>query len=612
MVFIYVLKNLKNINILHVNSILINIIKYFKGELILKKFMSLFLAVVLSIGLVGCGGKKVDKESEDTPKTEAPVAEETEKREIGGQLVAGITEMSGNFNPAYYSSAYDGHVVDMVFDPLITVDVDGNFIPSACKDWEFSKDGKEITFHMRDDMKFSDGEKVTADDVVFTYMILADPSYTGRYGSYVKDMVDYEAYSKGETKDFKGVVKVDDYTVKFCFAKSQRINLQSCGMGIMPEHYYGANWEQGDTSSIEAITTTPIGSGPYTLDKFEEAQFVSLKRNPDYYGEGYYVENVVCKFVDDTTDIVELTSKGIDYLPAVVDPEKINQARAKDFLTSNKYSRSGYGYCKFNCENGPTADPKVREALYYGFDIQKFVDTYFLDEESKEVLATVQYHPFSQMSWAIDDKLLSEMTEYKYDIDKAAKLLDEAGWKVGSSGYREKNGEVMNLKIAAMPDHDILNTLIPMWQSSWGEELKIKLDVAYLEFNTLLDYVLYNSDANVDKWSLYFMATSIPTPDPDDVYSMFHSSMIGSGKDNECRYKNPEVDKLLDEARVIVDKDEAKSYYQKVAKILNEEAPLMPVYANTYHDLYNKKIKGLETSPFCDWVKGLRNAYIEE
>jgi len=72
------------------------------------------------------------------------------------------------------------------------------------------------------------------------------------------------------------------------------------------------------------------------------------------------------------------------------------------------------------------------------------------------------------------------------------------------------------------------------------------------------------------------------------------------------------VDKLLDEAKSIVDKEEAKPYYNKIAKILNEDAPIVPVYANTYFDMYNKKIKGLETSPFCDWVKALKHAYIEE
>lgn len=576
----------------------------------MKKFMSLFLAGVLSVGLVGCGGGK--EKPEDAQKPDNPPVQEEGEKKVGGTLIAGVTEMSGNFNPAYYQSAYDGHVVDMVFQKLVDINAKGECEAQACKDWEVTNDGKDIIFHMKDDMTFSDGEKVTADDVVFTYKMLADPSYTGRYGSAVKDMVGYEEFSTGKTEEFKGVVKEDDYTVKFCFKEALRTNLEQGTQPILPEHYYGKNYKVGDTSSIEAITTEPMGSGPYVLEKFSEGEFASLKRRDDYKGEGYLIEKVMCKFVDNTTDIVELTSKEVDLLPGVVEPKKIDQARQKDFLTENHYDRSGYGYCKFNCEGGATADKKVRQALYYAFDIQQFVDTYYADEATGKPLASVQYHPFSQVSWAIDDALLSQMTAYKYDIEKSKSILDEAGWKVGASGYREKDGKVLEIKVAAMPDHDILATLIPMWQKSWGEDLKCKVEVAYLEFNPMMDLVQSNADANLDQWSIYFMANTFGTADPHGIYSDFHSDYIGSGKDNTCRYKNEEVDKLLDQGKSILDKEEAKPIYQKIAKQLNDDAPMMPVYANTYYDLYNKKIKNLNTSPFCNWAKVLKDAYIEE
>lgn len=593
-----------------------------------KKLIALLLVVVMVATLtVGCGDNNEpqqtdsssvseseepeQKEEEQQEEKEEP-KEETPKREIGGTLVAGIFEMSGNFNPLYYSSAYDAVVVDMVFQSLIQRNFEGEYEGVVAKDWEFSEDGKSITFHMRDDIVFSDGEPLTAEDVEFTYLVMADPSYTGRYSSAVKDMVGYDEYMKGETDVFKGVEVIDDYTIKFNFKEALRVNLSNCTYAIMPKHYYGKDFKPGDTSSVEAITTAPIGSGPYTLEKFEEKQFASLKRNPLYKDEGYYIENVICKFVDQTTDITELTSKGVDLLAGEIDPKKINQARATGFIKESSYPRSGYGYIKLNCEYGPTKDPKVRQALYYSFDIEEFVNSYFKDEETGEVLATVQYHPLSQISWAVDEELKKELIEYHFDLEKAKSILDEAGWKVGSSGYREKDGQILELNIAAMPDHDILNTLIPMWQRDWGEGLKVKLNIAYLEFNTMLDYVIYNSDENVDKWSLFFLATSINTPDPHSLYSSFHSDYIGSGEDNTCRYSNPKVDELLDKGKAIMDIEEAKPIYKEICKILNKEAPIMPVYANTYYDLYNEKIKNFKTSSLYDWVAALKDAYIEE
>lgn len=570
------------------------------------------MSSILAFSMAGCGNKdKAETPATDTPATDTPEA--PAEPTLGGTITVGVTEMSGLFNPAYYSSAYDGVVCDLVFDSLIAIDVDGEYQPSACDGkWVVSEDGKDITFKLRQDMTFEDGEKVTADDIVFTYRFLSDPSYTGRYGSYSQDLVGYEEYVAGAVDEFKGVTADDEYTVTFHFKEGFRTNIGNCGMAIMPEHYYGANWTPGDTSTIEAITTKPIGSGPYTLKNYLEGELAALTRNPDYYGEGYLIENVVCKFVDMTTDMLELTSGEIDMLGGVIEPPKINQAKATDFLTYNKYDRSGYGYVKFNCENGPTADKKVRQALYYGFNVEEFVNNYYKDPESGDILASTQYHPFSQVSWAIDDALLSEMTKYTYDLDKAAALLDEAGWKLNADGKREKDGEIMELKIAAMPDHDILATLIPMWQESWEKGLGVTLNIAYMEFNSMLDYVQFNSDDNVDKWSVYFMATTIPTPDPDSAYAEFTTKNIGSKKDNSSRYSNPEVDKLFDEAKTIIDQDEAKPYYQKIAKILNDDAVMVPVYANTYFDIYNEKIKDLETSPFCPWQKGLKDAWIDE
>jgi peptide/nickel transport system substrate-binding protein len=163
-----------------------------------------------------------------------------------------------------------------------------------------------------------------------------------------------------------------------------------------------------------------------------------------------------------------------------------------------------------------------------------------------------------------------------------------------------------------MPDHDILATLIPMWERDWGQGLGIKLTVAYLEFNTILDYVIYNSDANVQNWSLFFLATSITTPDPHTLYTSFHSDYIGSGMDNTSRYSNPKVDELLDQAKAIMDIEEAKPVYQEIAKILNEEAVMMPVYANTYFDIYAPKLVDFKTSSLYNWVRALKDAKIVE
>lgn len=578
----------------------------------------LILALMLSV-FAACAPADDDTSTNDTetPDTTDPGAEdegeddEAVSDEPSGTLIVGIEEASGNFNPLYYSSAYDGFTVDMIFQGLITLDKDGEYVPDVAESWEFSEDELSITFKMREDIVFSDGEPLTADDVVFTYTVLADPSYTGRYGSLVADMKGYDEYYAGETDEFEGVVALSDYEVQFNFKEVNRVNLANSGKHILPEHYYGANFTPGDTSSVEEITTAPVGSGPYKLVEFKAEELVYVTRNENYADDGYLIKDVIMKFVDQTTDIVELTSGEIDYLPQTIEPDKIQQAKDGGF-SINSYPRSGYGYVKTNHESGPTAELEVRQALYYAFNREEFVNSYFKDEATGEVLANTQAHPFSQVSWAIDDEILGQMNNYDFDLEKANQILDDAGWVREGNGVRTKDGQPLKLNVAAMPDHDILATLIPMWERDWGEGLGVELDVAYLEFNTMLDYVIYNSDENVDEWSLFFLAVSITTMDPHTHYSSFHSSYIGSGKDNTSRYRNEEVDKLFDEAKAIMDPAEATPKYREIVKILNDEAVMMPVYANIYYDLYSEKLVDFETDSLWNWVQALRDARVVE
>ena len=119
-----------------------------------------------------------------------------------------------------------------------------------------------------------------------------------------------------------------------------------------------------------------------------------------------------------------------------------------------------HGYIGFNCESGPTADVRVRQALAYSFHIDEYLKSDHTDTETGEVFAVSQFYPYSQVCWVVDDAFREEMGTYPFDLGKAEALLDEAGWKKNASGVREKDGQVLELKIAAMPDNPVLATLI--------------------------------------------------------------------------------------------------------------------------------------------------------
>ncbi len=576
-----------------------------------KRSLLVFLALVLILALVaGCSqpapAPTPDPSDEPGDEPEDDPTPDPGDVTYENMLTVGITEPSGNFNPAYYSSAYDGYVVDLVFQTLIKRNFDGDWEGEAAHDWDISEDGTTYTFYMREDNVFSDGQPVTAHDVVFSYMLISDPSYTGRYGSVARQLEGYDEFADGETTDFPGVVALDDYTVQFTFKEALRLNIANTTFQIMPKHYYGEGYEIGFTEPVLEKNAAPMGSGPYVLAQYQPAEFVYLTRNPSYVFEDLYaIEELLLEVTEMTTEMNDLLSGKVDVLAGQIDPDNIRDAEAAPEFKLNSYPRSGYGYVQTNHEFGPTTEKAVRQALYYGFNLDEFVTNYF------QGYAETQFHPYSQVSWVMDEEFEASLPDYSFNLDKAKELLDDAGWVVGDSGFRERDGEVLELFILAMPDHDILDTLIPMWERDWGNGLNIKLNVAYEEFNSILDTILYDSDGNVEDWSMFFLATTITSYDPHGtVENNFHSRHIGSGRDNFARYSNPEVDALIDQGEVIMDEEEAKPIYQEIGRILTEDAVFMPVYANTYFDFYHEKLTNFHTHGIYNWVDAMRDARI--
>ena len=148
-------------------------------------------------------------------------------------IIIGMTEAKGDFMPVYYSTSYDGYVVGFIFDGLFSNDESGIYVPHVAKDWEISEDEKTYAFYLRDDVKFSDGTPLTAHDVEFTYLAMADPNYDGRYFSYVNRIVGYEDYHDGDAENMSGIVVHDDYTISFTFKEREIVNFEYCNMPIM-------------------------------------------------------------------------------------------------------------------------------------------------------------------------------------------------------------------------------------------------------------------------------------------------------------------------------------------------------------------------------------------
>lgn len=587
----------------------------------------LVFCLMFTLALSGCskktddtaqegGEKKVADQISDSGQQDAQDVQKQESddtvpnpaktRDSSGAFVVGDAGgFKGQFISAYNSSVTDANIMRICFSPMIRYSNTGEIENVVAKSYEVSEDKKTFTFHLRDDVKFSDGTPLTAKDVAFSFNTLADPSYDGRHVAVVQDMVGFDEYNKdteGKIKSMEGIKVIDDHTISFTFTEALRINIENfIGFTIMPEHFYG--FEKGHTEVLKEKQHEVLGSGPYKLVKFEPGQYVEFEINENYFGEKKpQIPRVIIKQTENATEVEELIAGEIDMLAGEIDPDNLETAKEPGFIDFYQYPRSGYGYLRFNTQEAPTNDKLVRKALVYGFNRKAFVDAFF------KGLAKTQDVPINQVAWGYTKELQSKLTNYDYNPEEAGKLLDQAGWKMGDDGYRYKDGKKLSVHIASISEMEMWEMVAGLMAENY-KQIGVELEISMMDFNSLLTMVYDEKEG----FNMYSMATTFYTPDPaQDLYSGWHSKFDVPGGDNTARFHNDKNDELLVELRKEFDLDKAKKLYEEWALNINDEIPILILYANLYSDMMNNRVKGYNPTAIYNWSHDIVNLSIEE
>ncbi|KNF07681.1 ABC-type dipeptide transport system, periplasmic component [Gottschalkia purinilytica] len=563
----------------------------------MKRRLSIFLTVILvfSLFLAACSGKRQETKNPDKVSSGNPAKT---RENADNTLVVGIKEAKGEFLPVYFSSTYDRHIVDLVYDRLVKEDNKGEIVPDIAKEWTISEDKKTYTFKLKDNVKFSDGKPLTAKDVEFTHLIAMDPNYDGRYITTVDVIEGYEEYNKdkeGKITSVSGIKVINENTISFTFKEPLVTNLVNLSdIPIMPKHEF-PDYKKGKIDVIKAKMDKPLGSGKYILEKFEPKQYVKFKANPDHFAGKPKIENLVVKFTNAETMISELQKGTIDIqsqvAPTEENKELISQSK---FLDISSYPGNSYGYLGFNLRDSRLSDKRVRQALVYGFNRKQFVENYYKE------FADVMNVPMSKVSWAYTD----DVNKYEYDKDKAIKLLEEAGWKLGKDGIREKDGKKLEFVWDTYTDSKYVETLIPMLKDDW-QKIGVKIEPNIVEFSALTTKVY--TERNFD---MYNMAWSL-TGDPD-YYGTLHSSADIPDGNNSVGFRNAENDELIEKGRQEFDKEKRKEIYKDWAKLIGEELPYMFIDQSQQWEVYNKRVKNFKPEPFKKWTDTLLEIELEK
>ncbi len=469
------------------------------------------------------------------------------------------------------------------------------------------------TFTLKDDIKFSDGEPFTTADVAFTYFMYSDPTFTQAKGSGSAQpdfLAGFDAYSdsaKAGTPDksLLGIEVIDDYNISFTVAEPTFTVKTEFAYYMYAEHQMAPDGVIDVNVIKNDFMSSPIGVGPYKITEWNPGSDVKLTVNEYYTGNinGVVpsVENIVVQMVPNETDIDMLLAGEIDMLAGQIQAEYIDSAKADPALTYNNYARHGFGHLTWHTDFGATAYPEMRLAIAYAFDKETFVD--FMTGDYGSSLAA----PYSPHFWMIDDAWISENIDpLAYDPAKARSILEEAGWELNADGIYEKDGVVAEIRIACggEPWPDYLNNTL----AHSVEESGIKFIVDTVDFAVLLDHYYGLQPVSDRLYNGFALATSY-TPEFDG-YTNYHSDFIypfgEQSSTNQSRWVNEENDRLLEEMRYADPSTEEgrlqyQTAYQEWVKLTNVENPMLPIYANDYHDLYNAELENFVTGPLWQW-----------
>ncbi len=539
----------------------------------MKKILALCLSLVITLGLLASCGGSSDK-----------------------ILRMGISSIEGLFNPIMTDAQYDNWVCDLLFEPLVSNDAEGEYGPNLAT-YEISDDHLTYTFTLKDGITFSDGTPLTTEDVAFTYTTIAHPDYSGPRFYAVNKMVGYDAYNKGEADTFEGIKVIDEKTISFTFNEGDAspANIECFIYGILSKAHYDFT----DFSDFVAKNDQPLGSGQFTFNSWSLNEHVTLDTRTDYWNKDRQVKfgGLVMVNVPDASIIGALQANEIDFGQVTASQENLAEVEGMEGVSAINYVGNGYTFMCFNTTRDKLADVRVRQALMYALDRETFIANEYGPD-----LASVGMAPISPLSWAFPDA--GDLEPYAYDQAKAAALMDEAGWEMGDDGYRYKDGEKYTINWLVYEDAPWPGHLAGMAYDSW-KELGVDLVIEKMDFNTVAARTM---DAPVGEkdFDIYTMGFSLSI-DPNPEGALFDADAYTEGGFNASGFRDERSQELQQQGKVEFDQQKRADIYKEWAIRQNELIPTVIIaYRNEIWGVRDE-VKGLEIGPYWMWTYGLEN-----
>ncbi|MCB0223921.1 MAG: hypothetical protein KDI02_09545 [Anaerolineae bacterium] len=442
-----------------------------------------------------------------------------------------------------------------------------DYIPNMAESYSISEDGLTFTFHLRPDLKWSDGQPITAHDFEWTYNQAKMPEHSWPYLSQIDFIQSYKA--------------LDDNTLEI---KIDHIYAPALGQisGLitpLPQHI----WEKypwDDPEKNPEINHPTVVSGPYKLVNWERDQYAEFEANPDYWYKGApNISRYVIEIVPDQ-DIAYQKFKSGQSDTAPITPEQLDEARHLDNATVYEWwpAAAQWSYIGLNMREGhATHDLNVRQGLSYAIDKALLTDEVMLGQAKR--LCSI----YPDTSWAYNP----DVACYNFDVDKALAAFKEAGYTYDNQQMLDQNGQPLKLKLIYGPNTSQTRELMAVTVQDMLSQIGIQVEVQSLEWSSFLQ-ALHAAEPD---WDMYLGAWS-STIDPQIMFTIWSADNIPQL--NSVGYVNPEVEKLFTEAGATYDTDVRREKYGEIQKIIADDAPYIFLFYNKSWSGQNNRIQGIE------------------
>ncbi|MBE9030783.1 ABC transporter substrate-binding protein [filamentous cyanobacterium LEGE 11480] len=566
---------------------------------LVRRYLAIFCAgLLLVLGLSACSPNQLRN----------PTAQVS-------QIIESQLGDPGTFNYALNNSS--PNVFGYTYEGLITEDgLTSEIEPAIAESWEVSDDKKSLTFTLKDNLKWSDGEPLTVDDVVFTYnSIYLNPEIQ----TDIQDILRI-----GKERKLPKVEKVGPKQVKFTTPEPFAPFLRTMSLGIMPQHALAKTITEKDRDGKPLFLSTwstnddpksVITNGMYTLEEYVSGQRVTFRRNPNYWrqdAEGKkqpYVERLVWKLVDNRdTTLIKFRSGESDIIEPLR-PEDFpllkNEEKRGKFKVYMGEARPVTTFMSFNLNQGkrdgkPVVDPikskwfnntAFRQAVAYAIDRNKMNTNSY---RGLGVLINSFISTRSPYSLSPEQGL----KVYDYDPEKAKKLLTDAGFKYNGSQLEDSAGNPVEFTLMTNSSNTLRVSLIAQIKQDLAD-IGIKVNLNPINFNTLIEKI-----GNTYDWQAYLLAFgSGPEPhylshvwQPDGASHGFNQRAEGGTKMLEGQQVSDwekEMGRLYTQGATELDDAKRREIYGKVQQIGQEQLPWIPLVVERIMAVGRNKVEGV-------------------